>query len=131
MDFVRGLSMSKRGHEVDMYMCNLIPCNKQVIVEKTAHPFFHHVRVHFGLPTSLWIMMDTKFKKTIVFHPNTYTHTNMVDMTVVQDCAAKKEMKENPISLFRYSSRYTRKFKRTRKKLSLIQVNYGGLRSGK
>ena len=33
MYFVRGLSMSKRGHEVDRFICKMIPCNKQAIAE--------------------------------------------------------------------------------------------------
>jgi hypothetical protein len=86
--------MSKRGHDylyvvVDRFskMCVLMPCKKKIIVEKTAHLFFQHVWVHFGLPTSiisdrdtrflgefwtsLWRMMDTKMKRSISFHPQT------------------------------------------------------------
>ena len=33
MYFVKGLSMSKRGHEVDMFIRKMIPCNKHAIVE--------------------------------------------------------------------------------------------------
>jgi len=92
MDFVGGLPMLKRGHDylyvvVDRFsnMCILMPCKKHIIVEKTANLFFQYVWVHFGLPTSmisdqdtqflgdfwtsLWRMMDTKLKMSIVFHP--------------------------------------------------------------
>jgi hypothetical protein len=89
MDFVGGFPMSKRGHDylyvvVDRFskMCVLMPCKKKIIAEKTAHLFFQHVWVHFGLPTSiisdrdtrflgefwtsLWRMMDTKLKRSIL-----------------------------------------------------------------
>jgi hypothetical protein len=94
MDFVGGFPLSKRGHAylyvvVERFskMCVMMPCQKQITVEKTAHMFFQHVRVHFGLPTSiildrdtqflgdfwtrLWRMMDTKMKRSASFHPHT------------------------------------------------------------
>ena len=47
MDFVGGLPMSRKGHDylyfvVDRFrkMCILMPCNKQIIAEKTTHLFF-------------------------------------------------------------------------------------------
>lgn len=67
MDFVGGLPKSRKDHGylyvvVDRFnkMCNLIPCNKQVIAEQTAK-FFQHVWVHFGLPTSIVSDRDTQF----------------------------------------------------------------------
>jgi hypothetical protein len=92
MDFVGVLPMTKGGHDylyvvVDRFskMCILIPCKKQIIVEKTANLFFHYVWVHFGLPTSivsdrdnqflgdfwtsLWRMMDTNLKRSTTLHP--------------------------------------------------------------
>ena len=60
MDFVGGLPMSRKGHDylyVVVYrfnkMCILISCKKEVTFELTAHLFFQHVWVHFGLPTSI------------------------------------------------------------------------------
>jgi hypothetical protein len=66
-------------------MCILMPCTKQVIVEKMAQMFFQNVWVHFGFPKSiisdrdsrfvgsfwlsLWALMDTKLKKSTTFHP--------------------------------------------------------------
>jgi hypothetical protein len=42
---------------VDMFskMCVLMPCKKKIIAEKTAHLFFQHVRVHFGLQLSIYV----------------------------------------------------------------------------
>ena len=94
MDFVGGLPKSRKGHDylyviVDRFrkMCILIPCNKKIIAEQTTKLFFQHVWVHFWLPTSivfdrdyrfvgkllpsLWELMDTRLKKSIVFHPQT------------------------------------------------------------
>jgi hypothetical protein len=90
MDFVGGLPMSKQNHDylyvvVDRFrkMCILMPCKKQVTVEKTTQMFFQNVWVHFGLPKSiisdrdsrfigsfwlsLWALMDTKLKKYHIF----------------------------------------------------------------
>jgi len=60
MDFVGGFPMSRKGHDylyvvVDYFskMCILMPCKKQVTTENTSYLFFHHVQVHFGLPTSI------------------------------------------------------------------------------
>jgi hypothetical protein len=98
--------MSKRGHDylyfvVDRFktMCILMPCKKQITVEQTANLFFQHVWVHFGLPTSLisdqdtrflgyfWPrlcrMMDTKLKRSTVFHPQTNGETQVVNRTIV------------------------------------------------
>ena len=92
MDFVGGLPMSRKGHDylyvvVDRFskMCILMPCNKQITAEQTAHLFFQNIWVHFGLPMSivsdrdsrflgefwstLWELMDTKLKKSTDFHP--------------------------------------------------------------
>ena len=94
MDFVRGLPISRKVHDylyvvVDMFnkMCILMPCKKWVTIELTAHFFFQHVWVHFGLPTSiisyrnsfflgkfwssLWELMDTKLKKSTTPPPQT------------------------------------------------------------
>jgi hypothetical protein len=106
MDFVGGLPMTKGGHDylyvvVDRFnnMCILMPCKKKITARKTANIFFHHVWVHFGLPTSiildrdtrfigefwtrLWRMMDTKFKRIIAFHPEADGQTKMVNRQVV------------------------------------------------
>ena len=92
MDFVRGLLMSRRGHDymyvmVDRFsnMCILVPWKKQVTTEQIAKMFFKQVWVHFGLLTSiisnrdtrfvgefwstLWGLMETKLKKSTTFHP--------------------------------------------------------------
>jgi hypothetical protein len=94
MDFVGGLPMTKGGDDylyvvVDRFrnMCILMPCKKQITAEQTANLFFQDVLVQFGLPTSiisdrdtrfledfwtsLWRMMDTKLKRSTVFHPQT------------------------------------------------------------
>ena len=66
MDFVGGLSMTRKGHDylyVVVYrfkkMCILLSCKKQVKNELTAHLFFQHVWVHFGLPTSIVSEQDS------------------------------------------------------------------------
>ena len=66
MDFVGGLPKSRKGHDylyvvVDRFskMCILIPCNKQITVERIEKLFFEHVWVHFGLPTSIVSDRDT------------------------------------------------------------------------
>ena len=94
MDFVGGFPLSKKSHDylyvvVDHFskMCILMPCKKQITAEKTTSLFFHHVWVHFGLPTSivldrdshflgyfwtsLWRMMDTRLKRSTKFHLQT------------------------------------------------------------
>ena len=101
MDFIGGLPMSKGSHDyfyvvVDRFkkMCILMPCKKQIIVEKTTNLLFQYVWVHFGLTTSiisdretrflgdfwtsLWRMMDTKFKRSTSFHPQTDRHIEVV-----------------------------------------------------
>jgi hypothetical protein len=106
MDFVRGLPMSKGGHDylyvvVDMFsnMCILIPCKKHIIADQIANVFFQYVFIHFGLPTSiisdrdtrflgdfwtgLWRMMDTKLKRRTSFHPQIDRHTEVVNRTWV------------------------------------------------
>ena len=106
MDFVRGLPLSKRGHDymyavVDSFrnICILMPCKKKINAEQTAHLFFYHVWVHFGLPTSIilnrdscflrqfWTslcrIMDTKMKISISFHPQTNKKIEVVNITVV------------------------------------------------
>jgi hypothetical protein len=93
MDFVGGLPMSRKGHDylyvvVDNFskMCIFMPCKNQVTTKQAAHLIFQHVWVHFGFPTSiisdrdsqfleefwtiLWQLMDTKLKRSIVFHPD-------------------------------------------------------------
>jgi hypothetical protein len=76
-------------------MCILMPCKNHITVEHTANIFFHHVWVHFGLPTSivsnrdtqflgdfwtrLWRMMDTKLNRRIAFHPQTDEQTEVVN----------------------------------------------------
>ena len=66
-------------------MCILIPCKKTVIGQEAASLFFTYVWVHFGLPTSiisdrdsrflgkfwtsLWERMETKLKRSTMFHP--------------------------------------------------------------
>ena len=80
-------------------MCILMPCKKTITAEQTAELFFHHVWIHFGLPTSiisdrdsrfvgnfwssLWEMMDTKLKKSTAFHPQTDGQTEVVNRTIV------------------------------------------------
>jgi hypothetical protein len=106
MDFIGGLSMSKKNHDyiyvvVDHFkkMCILMPCKKQVTAEQTTQMFFQHVWVHFGLPKSiisdrdsrfignfwsrLWELMDTKLKKSTIFHPQTDGQTKVVNKTIV------------------------------------------------
>lgn len=104
MDFLGGLPLSRKSHDylyviIDYFnkMCILVSCKKQIIVEKTAHLFFQHVWVHFGLPTSivsdqnslflrefwtsLWKMMDTKLKRSMEFHPQTDGQIEVVNHT--------------------------------------------------
>lgn len=92
MDFVGGFPMSKRGYDylfvvMDRFstMCILIPCKNIVTVQEVANVYFTYVWIHFGLTTSiifdryflfvgnfwisLWERMDTKLKRSIVFHP--------------------------------------------------------------
>jgi hypothetical protein len=80
-------------------MCILMPCKKQVIAEQMAQMFFQNVWVHFGLPksiisdqdsqfvgsfwSSLWVLMDTKLKKSTTFHPQTDGQTKVVNKIVV------------------------------------------------
>eukprot|EP00253_Pinus_taeda_P029627 PITA_29627 len=106
MDFVGGLPKSRKQHDylyvvVDRFskMCILMPCKKTITAEQTAELFFHHVWIHFGLPTSiisdrdsrfvgnfwsnLWEMMDTRLKKSTAFHPQTDGQTEVVNRTIV------------------------------------------------
>jgi hypothetical protein len=76
-----------------------MPCTKQVTAKQMTQMFFQNVWVHFGLPksiisdrdsrfvgsfwSSLWELMDTKLKKSTVFHPQTDGQTEVVNQTVV------------------------------------------------
>jgi hypothetical protein len=60
MDFVRGLIISRKGHDylyvfMDIFnkMCVFVPHKKQVIGEGIVHFSFQHVWVHFGFLTSI------------------------------------------------------------------------------
>jgi hypothetical protein len=80
-------------------MCILMPCKKQVTTEQMPHMFFQHVWVHFGLPksiifyrysrfignfwSSLWELMDTKLKKSTIFHPQIDGQTKVVNRKIV------------------------------------------------
>ena len=98
--------MSRKQHDylyvvVDKFsqMCILMPYKKTITDEKIVELYFQHVWVHFGLPISivsdrdsrfignflsnLWRMMETKLKKSIVFHPQTDGKTEVVKITVV------------------------------------------------
>ena len=68
MDIVGRLPMSKKWHDylyvvVDRFrkMCILMPCNKQITAEETAHLFFQNIWVHFGLPLSIISDRDSRF----------------------------------------------------------------------
>ena len=107
MDFVGGLPISRKQHDY-LYvvmdrlskMCLLMPCKKTITDEKITELYFQHVWVHFGFPNSIvsdkdskfignfcsnlyWIMMDTKLKKSIAFHPQTGGQTEVVNRTIV------------------------------------------------
>jgi hypothetical protein len=52
--------MTRRGHDylfvlVDRFnkMCVIIPCKKTIFGQEESELFFSHVRVHFGLSTSI------------------------------------------------------------------------------
>jgi len=106
MDFVGGLPLSRKSHNylyfiIDHFskMCILMPCKKQITIDKTAYFLFQHVWVHFGFPTSivldhdsrflgefwtsLWKMMDTKFKRSTKFHAWTDGEIEVVKHTMV------------------------------------------------
>ena len=60
MDFVGGLTFSKRGHDylyvvVDRFskMCISMPCKKKITAKQIVQLFFQNVWVHFGFPTSI------------------------------------------------------------------------------
>ena len=107
MDFFGGLSKSRKGHDylyvvVDRSskMCILTPCNKHGMAEQTAKLFFQNVWVHFGLPTfivsvqdsrfvgkfwsSLWELMDTRLNKSTTLHPQVDGQTKVVNRTMIQ-----------------------------------------------
>jgi len=94
MDFVGRFPFLRKGHDylyvvVDRFskMFVLMPCKKQITTRQYAQPFFQHVGVHVGLPTSivsnrdsrflegfrtsLWKMMNTKLTSSTKFHPQT------------------------------------------------------------
>ena len=69
------------------------------MAEMAAHLFFQNVWVHFGLPTSiildldsrvigkfwssLWELMETEMNKSTTFHPQIYGKTKVVNPNVV------------------------------------------------
>ena len=84
---------------IDLARCILMPCTKQVTAEQTTQLFFQNFWVHFGLPKSiisdrdsrffgsfwsnLWVLMDTKLKKSTTFHSQKNGQTKVVNRTVV------------------------------------------------
>nr|ABD63115.1 hypothetical protein 18.t00011 [Asparagus officinalis] len=80
-------------------MVILIPCKKTVTRVSAAQLFFEHVWKHFGLSNSiisdrdrrflrhfwdsLWSLMDTRQKKSTIFHPQTDGQTEVVNRTII------------------------------------------------
>jgi hypothetical protein len=81
-------------------MCILIPCKKTIKGQEAANMFFEQVWVHFGIPrrpisdrdtiflntfcTTLWEKMDTKLKRSKIFHPQADGKTKVVNRTLVK-----------------------------------------------
>jgi hypothetical protein len=94
MDFVGGFPTTRKRDDylfmvVERFnkMCILIPCKKTIKGQEETKMFFEQVWVHFGIPrsiilymdtrflnafwTTLWKKMDTKLKIFTSFHPQT------------------------------------------------------------
>jgi hypothetical protein len=107
MDFVEGLPTMQKGHGylfvvVDRFnkMFILMPNKNTIKDQEETNLFFEQVWVHFGKPrsiisdrdtnflsafwTRLWEKMDTKLNRSTKFHPQTYGHIEVVNMTLVQ-----------------------------------------------
>jgi hypothetical protein len=107
MDFVGGLPTTRKGHDylfvvVERFkkMCILMPCIKTIKGQEATNMFSEQVWVHFGIPRSIIIDMDTRFLNTfwttlwekmdidlnrsMAFHPWTDGKTKLVNRTLVQ-----------------------------------------------
>lgn len=105
MENVRGLPMSRKGHDflfvVDQFskMCVLTPCKKTISSHEVVELLFANIWVPFGLPnsivlirtlglgkllTTLWDTMETMLKCSTTFHPQPYGQTGVVSRTLVQ-----------------------------------------------
>jgi len=76
-----------------------MPCKMQVTAKQAAHLFFQFVWVHFGLLasivygrnshfleefwTSLWRMTNTKFKRSMKFHPQINRQIEVANRIVI------------------------------------------------
>lgn len=80
-------------------ICVLIPCKNIILGQDTTNLLFSHVWVHFGLPasiicnrdskfvgkfwTSLFERMDTRLKRSTIFHPQNDGKIKVVNRTIV------------------------------------------------
>jgi hypothetical protein len=106
MDYMLGLPSTKRGNDyvfvvVDLFSKRaiLVSFKNNIIAEAIGKILFKRVRVHFGIAktiisycdnwflntfwSSLCLLLDTKFTKSIAFHPQTDGQTEVANQMVV------------------------------------------------
>jgi hypothetical protein len=69
MDFVGVLPTMKKGHDYLFLVvvrfnkiCILMPCKNTIEGKGESNLFFEHIWVHFGIPMSIILDMDTGFE---------------------------------------------------------------------